>query len=356
MVVGLLPSSASALLHRRSSSSSGFFGVSPSSSPSSSSSCNDLQVPNWSWRLQAAEHGMEDQTRSGYAGDKRKLKNRHKGIKSVVMAGEDEKMEKIIGTYGGKVRIVSSTDDDDSMEQEEEGAAAASAAAEEMMLLWGIQQPTLSKPNAFVSQSSLCLPLDACGRSLSILQSPSSVVFFFSFFLPLLQSSYLMLQIVILVLCSLGSAGTPGVTGAVLWDSGVVLGKFLEHAVESGMMLLRGKKVVELGSGCGLVGCIAALLGAKVTLTDLPDRLRLLRKNIETNLYGDVRGSAAVSELIWGEEPDTELIDPSPDFDAILEYFLESVSKDFTVGRVDQTQWHPEYCSPRVVVYVLVKK
>lgn len=122
------------------------------------------------------------------------------------MAGEDEKMEKIIGSYGGKVRIVSSTDDDDSMEQEEEGAAAASAAAEEMMLLWGIQQPTLSKPNAFVSQSSLCLPLDACGRSLSILQSPSSLVFFFSFILPLLQLSYLMLPIVILVLCSFGSA------------------------------------------------------------------------------------------------------------------------------------------------------
>lgn len=55
-------------------------------------------------------------------------------------------------------------------------------------------------------------------------------------------------------------------------------------------------------------------MGAEVTLTDLPDRLRLLKKNIETNLYGDVRGSAAVSELIWGEEPDPELIDPSPDY------------------------------------------
>lgn len=47
---------------------------------------------------------------------------------------------------------------------------------------------------------------------------------------------------------------TPGVTGAVMWDSGVVLGKFLEHAVDSGLLLLQGKKVVELGSGCGLVG------------------------------------------------------------------------------------------------------
>lgn len=47
---------------------------------------------------------------------------------------------------------------------------------------------------------------------------------------------------------------TPGVTGAVMWDSGVVLAKFLEHAVDSGMLLLQGKKVIELGSGCGLVG------------------------------------------------------------------------------------------------------
>ncbi|XAR55202.1 hypothetical protein NMG60_11035200 [Bertholletia excelsa] len=122
---------------------------------------------------------------------------------------EEEKMKMVrMGSYRGRVRMVSSS---------QEGAS------EEMMLLWGMQQPTLSKPNAFVSQSSLHLSLDACGRSLSILQSPSSL-------------------------------GTPGVTGSVLWDSGVVLGKFLEHAVESGMMLLQGKKVVELGAGCGLVG------------------------------------------------------------------------------------------------------
>ncbi|GMP66892.1 hypothetical protein CsSME_00027063 [Camellia sinensis var. sinensis] len=47
------------------------------------------------------------------------------------------------------------------------------------------------------------------------------------------------------------SQGTPGVTGSMLWDSGVILGKFLEHAVESGTMLLQGKKVLELGSGYG---------------------------------------------------------------------------------------------------------
>ncbi|XP_011046092.1 PREDICTED: protein N-lysine methyltransferase METTL21A [Populus euphratica] len=274
------------------------------------------------------------------------------GIKLMASStvAESEMEEEIkLGSYGGKVRV---------LRQDEESAAA------ETMLLWGIQQPTFSKPNSFVSQSSLQLNLDACGHSLSILQSPSSL-------------------------------STPGVTGSVMWDSGVVLGKFLEHAVDSGLLLLQGKKVVELGSGCGLVGCIAALLGAQGTLTDLPDRLRLLKKNIETNLrHGNVRGSAVVKELIWGDDPDQDLIDPFPDYvlgsdvvysegavvdlldtlvqlcgaqttiflagelrnDAVLEYFLDAAMKEFVVGRVEQTQWHPEYCSPRVAMYVLVKK
>ncbi|KAG4939189.1 hypothetical protein AAZX31_16G114900 [Glycine max] len=271
------------------------------------------------------------------------------------MANNNEEEEEAVapmvklGSYGGEVRLV---------------VGGEESAAEETMLLWGIQQPTLSKPNAFVSQASLQLSLDSCGHSLSILQSPSSL-------------------------------GTPGVTGAVMWDSGVVLGKFLEHAVDSGMLVLQGKKIVELGSGCGLVGCIATLLGSEVIVTDLPDRLRLLRKNIETNMkHVSLRGSVTATELTWGEDPDPELIDPKPDFvigsdvvysegavvdlletlmqlsgpnttiflagelrnDAILEYFLEAAMDNFTIGRVEQTLWHPDYCSNRVVIYVLVKK
>lgn len=61
--------------------------------------------------------------------------------------------------------------------------------------------------------------------------------------------------------------------------------------------------------------CIAALLGGHVVLTDLPDRLRLLKKNIDANLrHGNVRGSAQVMELQWGDDPDLELIEPPPDF------------------------------------------
>lgn len=65
--------------------------------------------------------------------------------------------------------------------------------------------------------------------------------------------------------------------------------------------------------------CIAALLGGQVVLTDLPDRLKLLRKNIEVNLrHEDMRGSAKVMEFIWGDDPDLELIEPPPDFGMML--------------------------------------
>jgi hypothetical protein len=42
--------------------------------------------------------------------------------------------------------------------------------------------------------------------------------------------------------------------------------------------------------------------------------------------------------------------------DAILEYFLEAAMNDFTIGRVDQKLWHPDFRSNRAVLYVLVKK
>lgn len=83
-----------------------------------------------------------------------------------------------------------------------------------------------------------------------------------------------------------------------------------------------------------LLSCIAALLGAQVILTDLPDRLRLLRKNIETNTrYGNMRGSATVRELTWGYDPDTELIEPLPDYGTDKLSSLSTRCSDYSMVR-----------------------
>jgi predicted nicotinamide N-methyase len=49
---------------------------------------------------------------------------------------------------------------------------------------------------------------------------------------------------------------------------------------------VRGQRVLELGAGCGLVGIVAATLGAReVCLTDLPYALPLLTENIMANQH-----------------------------------------------------------------------
>lgn len=52
-----------------------------------------------------------------------------------------------------------------------------------------------------------------------------------------------------------------------------------------------------------------------MVLTDLPDRLKLLRKNVELNVGGaHIRCSARVTELVWGDDPEPELLQPPPEF------------------------------------------
>ncbi|KAM0897080.1 hypothetical protein ACQ4PT_022798 [Festuca glaucescens] len=186
---------------------------------------------------------------------------------------EEPESAVVMGAYGGPARPVES-------------------AAGETMLLWSLGNPASHRPNAFVRHGAGALAIDACGRRLTLHQSPSNFM------------------------------GASGMTGAVVWDSGVVLAKFLEHAADRGLLAVRGTRAVELGAGCGLVGVVAALLGARVVATDLPDRLRLLRKNL-----GPGDGDARVAELVWGEDDDPvpELLHPDLVLGSDVVYSEEAV-------------------------------
>jgi predicted nicotinamide N-methyase len=180
-------------------------------------------------------------------------------------------------------------------------------------------------------------------------------------------------------------------TGLIVWDGSFVLGKFLEFHFKS----LKGKAVIELGSGTGLAGICASVLDAyPVFLTDLDYVLENLRRNVEMNVKV---GNVICEELDWfhygdfgflqGVKPDlilladvawvTSLVEPLVNtIEALWQYckptvpqiflahqtralktdeelFSEFAKFGFVVRRLKLEDYHPDYTA--VDLYEILK-
>ncbi|XP_004069302.1 EEF1A lysine methyltransferase 3 [Oryzias latipes] len=135
-----------------------------------------------------------------------------------------------------------------------------------------------------------------------------------------------------------------GVAAAV-WEAAVHLCRFLEDQSVN----LKGKRIIELGAGTGLVGILAARLGAEVTLTDLPLALPQLQANVSANTLSSGWPSAepAVLPLSWGED---HLNFPS-DWDLVLGADIIYLSETYPL--LLKTLTH--LCKSGAVVYLSSK-
>ncbi|CAJ1462392.1 unnamed protein product [Effrenium voratum] len=84
--------------------------------------------------------------------------------------------------------------------------------------------------------------------------------------------------------------------GGRLWDGGLVLLEYLATGK------LERRRVLELGSGVGLVGLGCALLGAKVWLTDLEEVIPLLEFNIALNRARGLTLDVEAKAHEWGTD------------------------------------------------------
>ncbi|KAB5562263.1 hypothetical protein PHYPO_G00015910 [Pangasianodon hypophthalmus] len=120
-----------------------------------------------------------------------------------------------------------------------------------------------------------------------------------------------------------------GDVGCVVWDAAIVLSKYLETEQfcnsRSGVSTWSSKHMIELGAGTGVVGIMAASLGANVTVTDLEDLQPLLELNIRENRELLSTGSITAKVLKWGENV-TDFL-PHPDYILLADciYYEQSV-------------------------------
>ncbi|KAL0580787.1 Protein-lysine N-methyltransferase efm6 [Marasmius crinis-equi] len=114
---------------------------------------------------------------------------------------------------------------------------------------------------------------------------------------------------------TLGVDSSPG-CGGVVWPAGQILSSYL---VRKGPAYLQGKNVLELGSGTGLVGLIAAMLNpAHVWITDQVFLLDMMRQNVSKN---NLDSKCTVAELDWGTPIPTAIARPDVILAADCVYF-----------------------------------
>ncbi|WVQ95716.1 hypothetical protein IAU59_002815 [Kwoniella sp. CBS 9459] len=102
--------------------------------------------------------------------------------------------------------------------------------------------------------------------------------------------------------------------GGIAWPAGEVLSRYISYRHSIDPSRLRNKKVIELGSGTGLVGIVAGMLDptAEVWATDQAILLDLMEINAELNIpsassshtteTGTGGRNVHVAELNWGED------------------------------------------------------
>ncbi|KAM9616152.1 LOW QUALITY PROTEIN: EEF1A lysine methyltransferase 3 [Morphnus guianensis] len=84
---------------------------------------------------------------------------------------------------------------------------------------------------------------------------------------------------------------------ASVWEAALFLCRYLEEQ----RFDFRGRTVIELGAGTGIVGILVALLGGDVTITDQPVALDQIRENVRLNFPAE-GGRPRVRALLWGRD------------------------------------------------------
>ncbi|KAG9491611.1 hypothetical protein GDO78_000235 [Eleutherodactylus coqui] len=128
---------------------------------------------------------------------------------------------------------------------------------------------------------------------------------------------------------------------APVWEAALYLCTYFEEQ----KLNFKGKKVIELGAGTGIVGILVSLLGGHVTMTDLPHALPQIRKNVSVNVPLDP--IPRVCALSWG----IDQVHFPQDYDFVLGADIVYLKETYEL--LIQTLLH--LCGPRTTILLSSK-
>lgn len=185
--------------------------------------------------------------------------------------------------------------------------------------------------------------------------------------------------------------------GQRVWDCCIMMSKYLEANPD----VVQGKRVLEVGAGTGLLGLVAARLGAEsVLLTEYSRCIAHLEKNVRRNDLGPGSGVVSACLLDWTRQELPEaVLALRPDaivaadvvvfpqdvphivdlFERLLRAFsaaetpvcilvgcveqreahgpfLEAGARFFMIEPVPREEWHPHFVSDHMALYRLTLK